>query len=649
MSAHGVLNRGGYPRVIIDNPASAPHTTALMPMNLRQPLSASLLLSLIVALLAALPFIAGLPGSFVLDDVPNIVNNSLLELRQLNADGLFKLLTAPQLSGSLRVLPTLTFALDYWRAGSFDPSTFRATNILIHALTACALAWFFHALLLAVGTPAKRARWAAPALALAWALHPLQVSSVLYVVQRMQIMGTLFLVLALLAYLQARRAQLAGNSGRTGLLVALLLWVVALGCKEDSALLPAYALALELTVLRFGAADASLSSRLRYGYLLAVLAGVVAYLLWVIPNHWHWEAYPARDFSTPERLLTQGRVLCLYLWQIVLPLPSHMPFYYDWLQPSRGLLHPWTTLPAILLLVALWLLAWRLRTRSPLFSLGVFLFFSAHFITSNVIGLELIFEHRNSFALIGAVLAIGSVLAYAGQRLRLKPVVQVAACIAMLIGLGSAVLLRAHSWADKMGFAHASTQLAPSSARAWYGLCMNYVEAGGEVVAGNSHLDEAINACGKGAAAAPYALNNTAVLIVLKTVRGDISAQDWSLFHQRLNTVTMSWENQRAPTIFAYYTQQGVPLDKQQMLKAFAELSDRTPIAPYSSASLGYFIMNDLKEPELAMPYFTVALNAANPMDPFPQHLASELREKNRPDLAVEVEQVWKARFMPTP
>ena len=610
--------------------------------------SIRLFLSLILALLAALPFTAGLPGDFVLDDIPNIVNNDALQLKQLSVDDLVKVATAPQLSGTLRALPTLTFALDYLRAGSLDPATLKTTNILIHALTTCALAWFFGALLLAVGIPEKRIRWAAAALALAWALHPLQVSAVLYVVQRMQTMGTLFLVLALLAYLQARRAQLAGNSGRTGLLVSVLLWVVALGCKEDSVLLPAYTLALELTILRFGAADTGLATRLRRGYLIAALAGATAYILWVIPNHWHWDAYPARDFSSLERLLTQARVLCMYLWQIVLPLPSHMPFYYDWLQPSRGLLHPWTTLPAITVILALLGMAWRLRARWPLFSLGVLLFFGAHFITSNIIGLELAFEHRNSFALIGAVLAIGSVLAHAGQRLRLRPAAQASICIAILIGLASGALLRASTWSEKLTFSRTSTVLAPHSARAWYELCMNYIESGGEINARNPNITKAIDACSKGTIAAPYALNNPAILIVLKTLHGNITPQDWNLFHERLNTVSMGWENQRAPAVFAYYTHQGIPLDKQEMLKAFTELSHRIDIPPYNSASLGYFIMNELHEPDQAMPYFTIALNAANPMDTFPQQLAKELREKHRPDLAEEVERVWKARFIPT-
>lgn len=610
-----------------------------------QPAQRRVVISLIVAMMAALPFIAGLPGNLVFDDIPNIVNNDAIQLKQLDMDSLIKIATAPQLSGSLRALPTLTFALDYWRAGALDPGTFKSTNIFIHALTAFALAWFFRGLLLSASVPARRAQWMAPALALAWALHPLQVSSVLYVVQRMQTMGTLFLVLALVAYLQARRAQIAGRSGRTGLLASALMWVVALGCKEDSTLLPVYTLALELTVLRFDAADAGLATRLRRSYLITSLAGLAAYVLWVIPAYWHWDAYSVRNFSTPERLLTQARVLCLYLWQIVLPLPSHMPFYYDWLQPSRGLMTPWTTLPAIAAILALIGAAWRMRKRWPLFSLGVFLFFSAHFITSNVVGLELAFEHRNNFALIGAMLALGSVLAHAGQRLRLKPALQLGICFALLTVTASATLLRAHSWSGKMRFAQTSTELAPHSARAWYALCMNYFEDGGEAVASNPNIDKAIDACEKGTAAAPYALNNPVILIVLKTMRGDVSPQDWSLFQQRLKTVSMSWENRRAPTIFPYYAHQGVQLDKQEMLQAFSTLARRTPIPPRSSASLGYFVMNDLQEPDLAIPYFSVALNAANPLDPFPQQLAADLRAKQRPDLAKKVEAIWKARF----
>lgn len=608
-----------------------------------------LLLSLIAGLLATLPFLAGLPGDFVLDDVPNIVNNETIQMKEWDAQKLLDIATAPQLSGSLRVLPTLTFAIDYWRSGGADPAAFKITNIAIHAVTACALAWLFLGLLTAAHTPERAARWAALALALAWALHPLQVSSVLYAVQRMQTLGTLFLVLALGAYLKARQSQISGRPSRTGFLASILLWVIAMGCKEDSVLLPAYTLALELTVLGFAHHSPTTSARLKLAYGIATATGVALYIFWVLPSNWHWDAYPARDFSSPERLLTQARVLCLYLWQIVIPIPSHMPFYYDWLEPSRGLLTPWTTLPAIITLAGLATLAWRLRNSAPLFSLGVAIFFCAHFITSNIIGLELAFEHRNSFALIGVVLAVGDVLMRIGKRLRLIPSVQAGISAALLCVLAMTAAARASDWRNAPTFAAASTQIAPHSGRAWFGLCIYQLESGGGAVASNKNLGNAISTCETGAHAAPKALNSLATLIILKATEHKDTTKDWLIFHERLKTVPMTWENQRAPMTFIYYARKGIALDKRQMMNAFSELTHRVDIGGFNNASIGYFMMNDLKDPDAAMPYFMRALNEANPLDPFPQQLATDLRTKQRPDLAEKVESIWKARFDSAP
>ena len=605
-----------------------------------------LLSSLLVAVLAGLLFLPGLPGAFVFDDVPNIVNNEAVHLTRLDADALHKAVFSPQLSGSMRVLPTLSFAFDYWRAGGADPETFRITSIVIHALTACLLAGFFRNLLLISGVQPERVRWAAPALALAWAAHPLHVSSVLYVVQRIQTMGTLFLVLALLTYLAARQAQIEGRSGRKGMLLTVLLWFAALGCKEDSVLLPVYTLALEMTVLRFAATDARLARNLRHGYMLAALAGAAAFALLVVPHFWQWAAYPGRDFSTMERLLTQGRVLCMYLWQIVWPVPQHMPFYYDWLQPSRGLLHPWTTLPAIALLLGLLIVAWRSRQRWPLFALGVFLFFGSHFIGSNVVGLELAFEHRNHFALVGAVLALGCTLAYAGDRLRMPVWASTAACSMLLLGVASATLMRAHDWRGKLELAQTSTTLAPHSARAWISLCSGYFQEGGGAIEKNPFLDDAIKACTTGAAAAPYALNSPALLIVLKTLRGDVSKNDWTYFQHRLETVSMTFDNRRAPQILTHHALNGVKLDKQELLRALSTLARRAPLKPAEIASIGNFVMNDLSEPDLAMPYFIRAIEAAPPYDMFAPDLASELKAKGRPDLAKTIERLIITRSL---
>jgi hypothetical protein len=544
----------------------------------------------------------------------------------------------------MRGLPTLTFALDYWRAGGADPAAFKTTNIVLHVLTSCALAWLFRGLLLLVGITRQKAHWLAPALALAWAAHPLQVSSVLYAVQRLQTMGTLFLVLALCAYVRARQAQIEGRPGRTGLLVTLLLWALAMGCKEDSVLLPVYTLALELTVLRFAAANPILAGRLRKGYLFATLGGAAFFLLWAVPHYWVSTAPPFKDFKSAERLLTQSRVLCMYLGQVLLPLPQHMPFHYDWVQPSRGLLQPWTTLPAIMVVCGLLGVAWWQRKRMPLFALGVLLFFSAHFIASNVILLELAYEHRNHFALIGAVLAIGSLLAHVSQRLRVPPAFQACTCILLLLALGSATLMRAYSWRSGVSLAQASTESAPSSGRAWVTLCAAYLKAGGGAVPNNPELDNAIAACGKGAAAVPKFLNNAMLLIVLKSLRGDASPADWADLQKRVSTAPLSFDNRRAPTILMYFAGQGVKLNKRGMLQILATQVRRVPMEPSDLARFGYFVLNDLAEPDLAIPYFIRAIEAAPPNSSLAQQISAELRAKGRPDLAVKIEKTGLAR-----
>src|SRR5690606_33515324 len=134
-----------------------------------------------------------------------------------------------------------------------------------------------------------------------------------------------------------------------------------------------------------------------------ILIGVAACLFIVLPHYWSWDSYPGRTFSSIERLLTQGRMLTMYIGQIMLPLPERLPFFYDDVRISRGLVDPVTTLPASLLVFSLLAFAWLWRTKRPVFTCGVFLFFAGHAMTSSFINLEMAFEHRNHFPLIGAV------------------------------------------------------------------------------------------------------------------------------------------------------------------------------------------------------------------------------------------------------
>ena len=128
-------------------------------------------LAFLCAIVASLPLLFGLPGDFIFDDVPNIVQNGTLQLNSLAPSNLQDVLFYGQLSRQTRILPTLSFALNYYMGHEFDPLIFKATNLAIHAVTTLALAVLLRNLLLMTGVAQVRARGAALALALAWAMH----------------------------------------------------------------------------------------------------------------------------------------------------------------------------------------------------------------------------------------------------------------------------------------------------------------------------------------------------------------------------------------------------------------------------------------------------------------------------------------------
>lgn len=596
-----------------------------------------LLCSLVCAAFAALLFVPGLPGDFVFDDNINIVGNSGIELQSLTPAALKDTLFSVQYGGATRIIPTLTFAIDYYRGGGLDPATFKSTSIAIHALTTLVLVMFLRNLLVAVGERPSRARWIALAMSFAWAAHPLQVSSVLYVVQRMQTLATLFIVLSLWSYLKARQAQIEGRSGRTGWMLTALLWMLALGCKEDAILLPVYTLAMELTVLRFRVASPVLARRLQRGYLCTALVGVVVFLVVVVPHYWSWDAYYNRNFSSYERLLTQGRVLCVYLWEILLPLPSHMPFYYDWLQPSRSLLQPWTTLPALLLIVALLAVAWKLRLRCPLLAFGIFLFFAGHCITSNVAGLELAFEHRNHLPLLGIMLAIGSLLVSLADRLHFRPAFFASIALLLLGGLSGATVMRSDWWDSDLHLAKTSTQLAPGSTRAWNQLCVAYFNLGGGDRADNPYLDEAISACGKGAEVNVDSIKTLTNIIAMKAIQGTLSSADWDRYLQRLRHVTMTPENASSIWVIVNKARDGASMDGARLIEALDIVSRRRSLKPVESAAMGYFILGHTQQPDRAYPYFAHAVQKTR--DPaFALGIVEELRKEGLPAWADRLE-----------
>lgn len=425
---------------------------------------------LLVAVTSAV-YWPGLRGPFVADDMPNFVGNPLVQVDALTLDELSTAARSNRSGPVGRLLPGLSFGLNYWFAGrSFAHLPFKLTNLAIHLLNALLALLLARRLLRAGGQPAGATLdWLAGAAVLIWALHPLQLTNVLYVVQRINSMATLFSLLGLLVFLSGRERLRDGRPGAVALMLAGIGGGTALGlaCKENAVLLPAFALVLELCLYR-GAVASPAGRRFLHGfYVLTVL--LPALLALGLGLHWQeaWtHTYRGRDFDMLERLYTQPLVLWWYVRQLLLPDLSQLSLYHDDFPISRGLLAPPLTLLALLAwlgLIALAVWSWR---RGPWLALAVGWFLVGHSLEASVVPLELVYEHRNYLPSLGLFIALVALLAGLVRRLNLPSRLPAALTVMVILVLAGATFSRASVWADAPTLAGVGVANNPDSARA---------------------------------------------------------------------------------------------------------------------------------------------------------------------------------------
>ncbi len=343
--------------------------------------------------------------------------------RLLDDDSVLKILTALQghpdwatvrlilsdgnAGSAHRPIAMLTFIANYLSTGSaFRP--FKITNVLIHLATGAAIYFFIVQILLRLRQGA--ARQSALLLTLVWLCLPLQVSTVLYVVQRMAQLVTLFSFLSLGFYVFWRRRLSAEKPAPWALAGFLMSTTLALLCKENAALIAPFIIILEWLLLLPSETSSPRRRALTRFYGGVSVIGLVA-SLWILIFHgsslMHYEN---RDFTLSQRLLTEPRVLLDYLQQIFIPNLAEIGIFHDDYPLSYGLLTPPATLFAIVFWASLATLAVLLRHRRPLFAFGILFFLVGQSMESSFISLELYFDHRNYLPSVGLILAIFALL-----------------------------------------------------------------------------------------------------------------------------------------------------------------------------------------------------------------------------------------------
>lgn len=439
------------------------------------PPSAAALLALLAGLVVVAALYApALHGPFLFDDFPNLVRNQAITAWRTGQGPFLPVLMSAHAGPLGRPLAVLTLA---WQAGlqgaaaGLQPWPFKVFNLLVH-LASTVLVWALARVLLAAPKDRTAADHPWPLVAaFAWALHPLALNPVLYVVQRMSSLSALGLLLALnlavRAHARAVQGQAIGAAGWLGVPAAVLLALLA---KENAVLFAPCLLVLEGTLL--ANARAQRAAPRSWRWFCGVYGGVgTGLLLAVVASHWGTlvAGHAARGMTLPQHLLTEARIFWLYLRLTVLPDPGLLALNHDDLVLSTGWITPVTTLPAVLALAALVAAAVAVRRRLPWFAFAVGFVLACLLLESTVVPLELMHEHRMYLALVAPCLALTAALrALPGRALRTTITGLV------LLALGTTTAVRAAGWANPLVMAELEAQHHPASLHAQFDLAVTY-------------------------------------------------------------------------------------------------------------------------------------------------------------------------------
>ena len=311
-----------------------------------------LLRALLLVAAIAVTYAGSLEGPFVFDDRGTIIDNHTIE--DLSSA---QVLRAPhETPAAGRPLVNVSFAINYAFDGR-DPESYHAVNIALHTL--CALA------LLVIVARVQPSANAAFAVALIWAIHPLNTEAVNYVTQRTELlMGLCYLATLLCAIRAAARPR------RRGIWEVAAIAACALGMASKESMVTA-----PIAVILFDRAFLFASFREAFGARRRLYAGLaatwalLAVLIWTSPRDLS-AGFTAHDADAWTYLLNQTVMISRYLQLAV--WPRDLVLFYGWPLPLT-LGDVWMYALLVLTLLGLTAVAMWRRPRAGFLALWFFL------------------------------------------------------------------------------------------------------------------------------------------------------------------------------------------------------------------------------------------------------------------------------------
>ncbi len=412
-----------------------------------------------VFVLTIIVYFPGLDGPFLLDDYTNFVDvqNSDRSWETLKSSAIGDGTSTPY-----RPLSRATLIINNFLSSTGSPFSYKLTNLLIHILTGFLLYLFCSLCLRAASIQNKSIPLLVTAL---WLLHPLQVSTVLYVVQRMAQLSSLFTLLALIIYLRARLSERKNRSSSTFFTIAGISFfsVLAFASKENAALIPLYILAIEWLLFNFRTHSVRSKKQLWLLQSIFVVIPVIIALIYISGHYEQILNYTSRDFTLSDRLRTQSVAVSFYLGQILFPRLSEMGLFLDDFTVYRAISS--AVVFSSILLLSLTSFIFLCRRKYPLIAFGILWYLISHLLESTALPLEMVYEHRNYLALFGPLLSIVAGFVLLADKLNLSSAIIRIIVLSILFIFSLQTFYRALSWSSKEIFAATHLINHPDSER----------------------------------------------------------------------------------------------------------------------------------------------------------------------------------------
>ena len=392
-----------------------------------------------------------------------------------------------------RKIAYLTFLFNKW-INPYSVLNYRVINIIIHIINSVLVYWIS---LVTLRLPEMRERFGrysypvALITATVFALHPININAVAYIVQRMTSLSALFVFLSLLSYLYGRTSSSKRMAASLYCAAAVFI-LLGIFSKENAVM------ALPLFIMY----DFFFISGFRgKGFLSKVLIGAFVGLtvfavssiyvnffktagdLFRILLNMNQQIPPALwtaldVYWTPlQHIMTEFRIIGRYLFLLLLPLPNFLVFDRWGLPLSTGITEPLTTLISFLIIAGLLIFSVLKAKKIPFLSFGILWYLIAISLESFAVGSDLYFEHRNYLPVAGLFLGITAQAAVLSKEAALKMKTLWTVVLVLSVLLGGLTFKRNFVWKDSITLWSDTVEKEPGNLRAIVALGNAYLNS----------------------------------------------------------------------------------------------------------------------------------------------------------------------------